>query len=129
LTQATTGAADDADDEAWIVGATSELKIRLRSLTLYLERGGAVTDVRLVEGADSAWTIWVRLKDRSGEFRLNRFESHHPKSYKDVARAIATCREDFHYPGPITCVTDKVPGGPRGPAATAADKNFNSDEG
>jgi hypothetical protein len=30
-----------------------------------------------------------------------------PKTYKDVALAIASIREDLHYVGPITCVTDR----------------------
>lgn len=114
------------DDEAWIVAANSELKIRVRSLTLYLKRGGSLNDIRLVEGADGIWTLWVRLKNRPGEFRVNQFKSDRPRTYKDVALAVACCREDFGYTGPITLVTDRLPGGPGGPAATAADRNFNS---
>jgi hypothetical protein len=102
------GTPDPRDDETWVVAATGEHKIRLRSLTLYLERGGALTDVRLVEGEEGAWTLWVRLKERSGEFRINQFASDQAKTYKDVARAVETCRRDFLYGGPITLVTDKV---------------------
>jgi hypothetical protein len=119
-------AADVPDDENWIVSANAELKIRLRSLTLYIQRGGALTDVRLVEGEDGAWTLWVRLQDRPGEFRINQFASHQPKTYKDVALAVDTCRRDFQYRGPITLVTDRIVGGPDGPAAKIADRNFHS---
>ena len=119
--------AETPDDEAWIVAANSELKIRVRSLTLYLKRGGALNDMRLVEGADGTWTMWIRLKNRSGEFRVNQFKSDQPRTYKNVALAVACCREDFGYTGPITLVTDRLPGGPNGPAATAADRNFNTD--
>jgi hypothetical protein len=117
-------AADSRDDETWIVAANAELKIRLRSLTLYLQRGGALTDVRLVEGDAGTWTLWVRLKDRPGEYRINQFASHQPKTYKDVALAVETCRRDFHYGGPITLVTDRIAGGPDGQAAKTADRNF-----
>ena len=82
----------------------------------YLERGGALTDVRIVEGEEGTWTLWVRLKGRSGEFRINQFASDQAKTYKDVARAVETCRRDFLYGGPITLVTDKVASGPDGPA-------------
>jgi hypothetical protein len=108
------------DDEAWIVAANSELKIRVRSLTLYLKRGGALNDIRLVEGEDGIWTLWVRLKNRPGEFRVNQFKSDRPRTYKDVALAIACCREDFGYTGAITLVTERLPGGPQVPAAAGA---------
>lgn len=122
-----TGGGAEADEgETWIVAANSEMKIRLRSLTLYLQRGGALNDIRLIEGADGTWTMWVRLKDRPGEFRLNRFQSEHPKTYKDVALAVACCRRDFGYTGAITLLTERIPGGPNGTAAKAADHNFNS---
>jgi hypothetical protein len=122
-----TGGGAEADEgETWIVAANSEMKIRLRSLTLYLQRGGALNDIRLIEGADGTWTMWVRLKDRPGEFRLNRFQSEHPKTYKDVALAVACCRRDFGYTGAITLLTERIPGGPDGPAAKTADRNFNS---
>jgi hypothetical protein len=120
--------AEPDDGETWIVAANAEMKIRLRSLTLYLQRGGALNDVRLIEGADATWTMWVRLKDRPGEFRLNRFQSEHPKTYKDVALAVACCRRDFGYQGPITLITERIPGGPNGDAATTADRNFDSAE-
>ena len=124
-----TGEGAEADEgETWIVAANSEMKIRLRSLTLYLQRGGALNDIRLIEGADGTWTMWVRLKDRPGEFRLNRFQSEHPKTYKDVALAVASCRRDFHYQGPITLITERIPGGPDGVAAKTADRNFNTAE-
>jgi hypothetical protein len=108
---------DCRDDETWVVSATAEHKVRLRSLTLYLDRGGALTDVRLVEGEEGTWTLWVRLKDRSGEFRINQFASDQAKTYKNVALAVETCRRDFLYGGPITLVTDKVASGHNGPAA------------
>jgi len=118
--------ADSRDDETWIVSANAELKIRLRSLTLYLQRGGALTDVRLVEGRSETWTMWVRLKDRPGEFRINQFASHQPKTYKDVALAVETCRRDFQYSGPITLVTDRFAGDPDGLSTEIAERNLRS---
>ena len=119
--------AETHDGETWIVAANSEMKIRLRSLTLYLQRGGELNDIRLVEGADGTWTIWVRLKDRPGEFRLNRFQSEEPKTYKDVALAVACCRRDFGYLGAITLVTERIPGKPNGAGAKPADRNVDPD--
>jgi len=96
-------------EEAWIVTANPEHKIRVRSLTLYLQRGGALTDVRLIEGEDGSWTMWVRLARRPGEYRLNLFKSDQPKTYRDLKLAVACCRRDFGYYGPITLSTDKTP--------------------
>ena len=118
--------AEDDDSETWIVAANSEMKIRLRSLTLYLQRGGKLGDIRLIEGADGTWTMWVRLKDRPGEFRLNRFQSEHPKTYKDVARAIACCRRDFGYQGAITLLTERFLEAPKSLAVDIADRKFHS---
>lgn len=118
--------AETHDGETWIVAANSEMKIRLRSLTLYLQRGGELNDIRLVEGADGTWTIWVRLKDRPGEFRLNRFQSEHPKTYKDVALAIACCRRDFGYQGAITLLTERFLDAPNSLKADMPDRKFHS---
>ncbi|HQR91426.1 MAG TPA: hypothetical protein PLH31_19565, partial [Caulobacter sp.] len=60
-------------EEAWIVGSNPEQAIRMRSLSVYLSNGGALKDVRLVEGEDERWTMWVRLINRPGEYRLNLF--------------------------------------------------------
>lgn len=114
-------------EEAWIVSSNPELKIRVRSLTLYLHHGGSLKDIRLVEGEDGSWTMWVRLASRPGEYRVNQFKSDQPKTYRDVGLAVACCREDFGYFGAITLSTDKPPGGPTGQAAIAADHNVNGD--
>lgn len=98
-----------ASDEAWVVSANPELRIRLRSLTAYLQRGGVLRDARLVEAEDGGWTVWVRLADRPGECRINHFKSDQPKVYRNVALAVALCREDLGYFGPITLVTDRGP--------------------
>ena len=58
---------------------------------------------------------------RSGEYRLNIYKSADPKIYRDVGLAIAACRDDFGYFGPITLSTDKQPSGAVGQAAKAAD--------
>ena len=100
---------DEADrtGEAWIRTANSDQAIRVRSLTMMLDRGTTLIDVRLIEQQDGLWIILFRLSDRPGEYRLNMAKFDQPKTYKDVALAIAAIREDFHYVGPITCVTDR----------------------
>jgi len=108
-------------DEAWIMGSHADAAIRVRNLNLYLRRGGSLKEVRLIEADDGGWTMWVRLASRPGEFRLNIYKSDAPKVYRDVSLAIACCREDFGYFGPITLSTDKQPDGAVGRAATAAD--------
>lgn len=100
---------DDRSEEAWIVASNPEHAIRIRSLSVYLTNGGALKDVRLVEGEDDRWTMWVRLIDRSGEYRLNLFKSDQPKTYRDVDLAIATIRDDFGYYGSITLATEQRP--------------------
>jgi hypothetical protein len=99
----------DRSEEAWIVGSNPEHAIRIRSLSVYLSNGGALKDVRLVEGEDDRWTLWVRLANRPGEYRLNLFKSDQPKTYRDVDLAIATVRDDFGYYGSITLATEKGP--------------------
>lgn len=117
------GDTDTANGEAWIVGSNPDFAMRVRNLHTYLQRGGSVKEVRLVEGADGGWTMWVRLASRAGEYRLNIYKSDAPKIYRDVALAIAACREDFGYFGPITLSTDRQPNGAIGQGATAADAN------
>lgn len=98
---------DTAADEAWIRAAGGETAIRVRSLTNYLEKGGKLLAVRLLEDVDGLWSLWVRLADRPGEFRLNMFHSDAARTYKDVALAIASIRADFGYYGEITLATDR----------------------
>ena len=98
---------DDPADEAWVRTADGERSVRLRSLSQYIKKGGALTEVRLLEGEAGLWTIWVRLSDRTGEFRLNQFDSDQPKTYKDVALAIATIRDDFSFYGTIALSTER----------------------
>ena len=125
MTQESHGDPDDSPHgEAWIVASNSEFKIRVRNLTLFLQRGGTLRDIRLIEGEDARWTMWVRLDGRAGEFRVNQFKSDQPRTYRDVKLAVICCRTEFGYYGPITLVTDKLPGGPNGKQAEAADQNF-----
>ncbi len=102
-------AGDERPDEVWVRAAGGEMSIRLRSLSNFLERGGTLAEVRLVENADGIWTVWVRLADRPGEFRVNQFHNDAPKTYKDLALAHATIREDLRYAGPIVLSTDRRP--------------------
>ena len=99
------GAAEtDRADEAWIAAGNPEHAIRVRSLTAYLQNGGALKDVRLVQGEDRLWTIYVRLVGRPGEHRVNMFKSDQAKTYRDVDLAVAFVQDDFGYFGPITLV-------------------------
>ena len=98
---------DGRSDEAWIRTANSDQAIRVRSLSMMLDKGTTLIDARLLEQEDGLWFIFFRLSDRPGEYRLNMAKFDQPKTYKDVALAIASIREDFHYVGPITCVTDR----------------------
>ena len=113
---------ESESDEAWIMGSHADAAIRVRNLNLYLKRGGALKEVRLVESEDGAWTVWVRLASRSGEYRLNIYKSDQPKIYRDVGLAVAACREDFGYFGPITLSTERVPSG-AGQSAKDADSD------
>ena len=104
------GAAEtDRADEAWIAAGNPEHAIRVRSLTSYLQNGGSLKDVRLVQGEDRRWTIYVRLTGRPGEHRVNMFKSDQPKTYRDVDLALACVRDDFGYFGSITLVTELTP--------------------
>ena len=98
---------DERPDEVWLRTAGGEMSIRLRSLSNYLERGGMLAEVRLVQDVEGIWSMWVRLADRPGEFRVNQFHTDAPKTYKDVALAHATIREDLGYVGPIVLSTDR----------------------
>ena len=98
---------DDRIDEAWIQSSSPDQAIRVRSLSQILDRGTKLTEARLLEGEDGLWSMFVRLSDRAGEFRLNLYKSADPKTYKDVALAVATLREDFGYFGPIILSTER----------------------
>ena len=98
---------DDLAEEAWLRLADGERSVRLRSLSQYLKRGEQVTEVRLIEGADGLYTIWVRLTDRPGEFRVNQYDVDEPKTYKDLNLAVAAIRDDFGYLGTIALSTDR----------------------
>ncbi|OYW28781.1 MAG: hypothetical protein B7Z44_07125 [Caulobacter sp. 12-67-6] len=55
-------------EEAWIVGSNPEQAIRMRSLSVYLSNGGALKDVRLVEGEDGVHNlIWSRARRTNGD--------------------------------------------------------------
>ena len=91
------------------MGSHADAAIRVRNLNLYLRRGGSLKEVRLIEADDGGWTMWVRLASRPGEFRLNIYKSDAPKVYRDVSLAIACCRGEFGYFGPIILSTDRHP--------------------
>jgi len=100
---------DDRDDEAWIRSPDGESSIRVRSLSKHLAKGGAILDARLQEDVNGVWSIWVRLDDRPGEFRVNHFHSDEPKTYADVNLTIGILRKDFGYYGALTLTTDRRP--------------------
>lgn len=114
----------DAREEAWVIATNPDFPIRARNVNWFLERGGSIKEVRLTESETGEWSVWLRLAGRSGEHRLAMFKSDEPRVYRDVARAIAMCRDDFGYFGPITLSTDRQPSGQGGqieqlPAASA----------
>lgn len=100
--------ADDEDD-AWLRLPGGEAAIRVRSLTRYLEKGGHLVAARLVEDVEGLYSVWLRLADRPGEFRLNQFHADQAKTFKDVGLAIAALRNDFGYYGEIAVATDRRP--------------------
>ena len=102
---------DARSEEAWVVATNPDFPIRARNVNWFLERGGAIKEVRLTESETGEWSVWLRLAGRSGEHRLAMFKSDAPRVYRDVARAIAMCRDDFAYFGPITLSTDRQPSG------------------
>jgi hypothetical protein len=97
----------DEEQEAWIRLGNGELALRLRNLQDILKRGATVTDARLVEDADENWSIWLRLSDRQGEFRVNQVRVDQPKTYRDVGLAIETVWNDFDYMGTITLSSER----------------------
>ena len=99
----------DAREEAWVIATNPDFPIRARNVNWFLERGGSIKEVRLTESEAGEWSVWLRLAGRSGEHRLAMFKSDEPRVYRDVARAIAMCRDDFGYFGPITLSTDRQP--------------------
>ena len=105
--------AENRSDEAWIRAPDGESSVRVRSLTNYLAKGGRILDARLHERADGTWTLWMRLADREGEFRLNHFHQDVAKTWADVNFAIATLRNDFAYYGGIALTTDRRPPSPK----------------
>lgn len=102
---------DDRSDETWVRAAGGETSIRLRSLSHFLDKGGAIVDARLLEDEEAAYSVWVRLGDRPGEFRVNQFQNDRPKTYKDLNLAVATLRNEFRYYGSIALLTEKRPAG------------------
>lgn len=100
-------AEQDEDREAWVRLGNGEMSVRLRHLQDILRRGAVLTDVRLLESVDEEWTIWMRLSDRPGEFRLNRVRVDEPRTYRDVGLAINAVRQDFAYLGPIVLSTER----------------------
>jgi hypothetical protein len=100
-------AVEDDTGETWVRSSDGERAVRLRALNAYLEKGGAVTEARLVEDEAGIWTMRLRLAGRSGEVLVNRFDSDSPRSYKDVALAIHTIFADMGYRGPIIVSSER----------------------
>ena len=95
------------EQETWIRLGNGEVAVRLRNLQDILARGAQVTDARLVEDTDANWTIWLRLSDRQGEFRVNQVRVDQPKTYRAVNLAIEAIWEDFGYRGSITLSSER----------------------
>ena len=77
----------DRSDEAWIRTANSDQSVRIRSLTMILQRGATLTDVRLIEQDDETWSIWFRPEPgqvRRGENLSRRGPGvrHHPRGLR-----------------------------------------------
>ena len=98
---------DETGEEAWVRSADGEHAVRLRALNAFIERGGAVTEARLIEDANGLWTIRLRLSGRPGEYIVNRFDSDAPRAYKDVSLAIASIYKDLRYRGAIILSTER----------------------
>jgi hypothetical protein len=97
----------EAAGEAWIRSADGERAVRTRVLNALLDKGGVVTEARLVEGLDGLWTIRLRLAGRSGEVLVNRFDSDTPRTYKEATLAIKSIWKDMRYRGAITISTER----------------------
>ncbi|MHB8286057.1 MAG: hypothetical protein ACYDD1_15465 [Caulobacteraceae bacterium] len=95
------------EQEAWIRLGNGDVAVRLRNLQDIIKRGAHVTDARLVEDADENWTIWLRLSDRQGEFRVNQVRVDQPKTYRAVGLAIEAIWDDFGYIGSITLSSER----------------------
>jgi hypothetical protein len=98
---------DDTGDEAWVRAADGEHAVRLRALNAYIDKGGVVTEARLIENAEGVWTIRLRLAGRPGEWIVNRFDSDAPRAYKDVGLAINSIFKDLKYRGAIIVSTER----------------------
>ena len=98
---------DDPADEAWVRTADGERMIRLRRVTHWLRQGVTISEVRLVEGQDGLFSIWLRMSDRSGEFQLYKQDAAEPRLYKDLGLAVATIRKEFNFLGTIALSTDR----------------------
>ncbi|MEW5688178.1 MAG: hypothetical protein AB1942_24940 [Pseudomonadota bacterium] len=111
----------DGPEDAWVQSSTGDAAIRIRNLSVYLRNGGALKEVRLLEGEDRRYTMWVRLANRGGEFRVNLFRSDQPKTYKDLDLAMATIRDDFGFFGAVSVATDRPAVAGRAQAGTLGD--------
>lgn len=98
---------DETGEEAWVRSADGEHAVRLRALNAFIERGGSVTEARLIEDQAGIWTIRLRLSGRPGEYIVNRFDSDAPRAYKDVALAIASIYKDLRYTGAIILSSER----------------------
>jgi len=105
--KSTSGDGDETAGEAWIRSADGERAVRTRVLNAFLDKGGAVTEARLVEGLDVLWTVRLRLAGRAGEVLVNRFDSDEPRTYKEATLAIRTIWKDMRYRGAIIISTER----------------------
>jgi len=81
--------------------------IRSRVLSRYLETGGSIIHVRMVESVDGEYSTWVSLADRPGEFRVSHFHSDAPRTFRDPHLAIQSVRKDYGFIGEIILMTDR----------------------
>ena len=105
--KSTSGDRDETPGEAWIRSADGVRAVRTRVLNAFLDKGGAVTEARLMEGLDGLWTVRLRLAGRAGEVLVNRFDSHEPRTYKEANLAMRTIWKDMLYCGAITISTER----------------------
>ena len=99
----------DAREEDWVIATDPGFPIRPRNINWFLGEDGSFKEVQLTKSESAEWSVWPRLAGHSGEHRLPVFKSNETRGYRDVARAIAMCRDDFGYPGPITLATYRQP--------------------
>ena len=99
----------DNNEEMWVSGVNSDQQIRLRNLMEMRKRGVTVIAAQLIEQNDETWSVWLRLSERPGEFRLNLSRVDEPRRYRDVQNAFDALRNDLDYWGPVICLSERRP--------------------